>query len=102
MHQLTVLDDYDRVEGVDPVPVGTKPDGSPLMAFLCSKPTEFIEEDKRAAEKRRRETEMGMVKGQVPVQTDQGEMLVPVRGQLGAETYVDKATSIGRGNQIIE
>ena len=102
MHRLTKLDDYDKVPGVAPIPVGTGEDGKPIMAHLLSKPIEFIAEDRAKADKRRRTVEAGMMKGKTLVKTDDGEVLAPVQGQKGAEIYVDKATSIGRGNQIIE
>jgi len=102
MHQLTKLDDWDKVPGVDPIPVGTAEDGKPMRAYLCSKPTEFIMEDRKVAEQRRRTVEAGMVKGKQLVKGPDGEMLAPIQGSKGAEIYVDKATSIGRGNQILE
>lgn len=100
MHQLTVLDDYDKVEGVDPVPVGTDKSGKPIMAHLCAKPTEFIAEDQAKRDERRKGIERSMVKGHVP--TGPGGETAPLAGAHGATTYVDGATSIGRGNQIIE
>jgi len=102
MHQLTKLDDWDKVAGVDPVIVGTKQDGTPLKAHLLSKPNEFIQEDRKAKEDRRRKIEQGMVKGKTLVKTAEGEILAPIQGQAGAEIYVDKASAIGRGNQILE
>src|SRR5678815_4264344 len=45
MHRFTVKDDYDKVEGVEPVPVGVAEDGKPILAHLLSKPAEFVEED---------------------------------------------------------
>lgn len=100
IHQLTVKDDYDKVDGVAPVPVGTDEAGNPIMAHLLSKPTSFIAEDRMNAEGRRRDIERAMVKGKVP--SAPGAEPAPLAGQMGAETYVDAATSIGRGNQIIE
>jgi sarcosine oxidase gamma subunit len=102
MHRLTKLDDWDKVAGVDPVAVGTGEDSKPILAHLCSKPDAFIEEDRQKAEKRRRTVEAGMIKGKTLVKTDEGEILAPIQGHKGAEIYVDKATSIGRGNQILE
>lgn len=104
LYNLTVRDDYDKVEGVDPVPVGTGDDGKPILAHLCSKPIEFIREDQAKAEERRKQVEAGMVKGKMPVKTDDGtEMLVPVRGAAGAETYAVKGNTIGGGgNKILE
>lgn len=95
MHNLTVRDDYDKVDGVDPVPVGTREDGTPLLAHLLSKPTEFIRQDQAKAENRRKIVERGMVKAQQPVQTSEGEELVPVQGVKGAEIYAVKGNSIG-------
>lgn len=100
IHNLTVKDDYDKVDGVAPVPVGTDKTGKPIMAHLLSKPDAFIAEDRAKAENRRRATESAMAKGKVPAAV--GAEPAPVSGAMGAETYVDSATSIGRGNQIIE
>lgn len=103
LYNLTKRDDYDKVDDVSPVPVGTKDDGTPLMAHLLSKPTEFIREDRAKAEERRRQVEQGMVKGKMPVKSPDGsEVLVPVQGAAGAETYADKANAIGGGNKILE
>jgi hypothetical protein len=100
MHRMTVQDDYDKVDGVDPVPVGTDKSGAPIMAHLLSKPNDFIAEDRAKAEQQRKETERGMLKGRVP--TAPGQESVPVQGAHGAEMYVASETKIGRGNQIIE
>jgi hypothetical protein len=43
-----VQDDYNKVEGVDPVPVGTGIDGKPILAHLLAKPIEFMREDQEA------------------------------------------------------
>lgn len=100
LHNLTVRDDYEKVDGVKPVRVGTAKDGKPIMAHLCAKRTDFIAEDQANADKRRRDMERAMVKGHVP--TGPGGESAPVQGKLGAETYVVGGTSIGRENQIIE
>ncbi len=100
MHQLTKLDDYDKVDGVDPVPVGTDKSGQPIMAHLLSKPAAFIEEDRQKAEARRKSVERGLLRGQVPGAP--GQDAAPVQGVGGAEIYVDRAASIGRGNQILD
>lgn len=100
IHRLTVLDDYDTVEGVQPVPVGTDKTGAPILAHLLSKPTEFIAEDRSKAEQRRKDTESGLLRGRVP--SKPGEEAAPLQGALGAEMYVDGQAKIGRGNQIIE
>jgi hypothetical protein len=104
LYDLTVRDDYDRVEDVEPVPVGRQEDGTPLLAHLLSKPIEFIREDQAKAEERRKSVEKGMVKGKMPVKTEEGEMLVPVQGAKGAETYAVSGNRIGKdgGNKILE
>lgn len=101
IHNLTVADDWDKVEGVKPVPVGTAKDGTPIKAILLSKPASFLAEDRRELESKRKDMERAMTKGHVPTAPG-AEEAAPVRGKLGAQTYVDSATSIGRGNQIIE
>lgn len=88
MHNLTVRDDYDKVEGVAPVPVGTK-DGKPIMAHLCSKPTAFIEEDRAKAEKRRKETERALLRGKVEGETH-------THDDRYSEGYVVEETKITR------
>lgn len=66
MFQLTKLDDYDKVEGVDPIPVGTTKEGKPIYAHLCSKPDRFIQEDRIKLEERRKETERALMRGKNP------------------------------------
>jgi hypothetical protein len=100
MYRFTKQDDYDKVEGVEPVPVGVDETGKPILAHLLSKPQEFIREDQARMDAKRQEVERGMLKGRVPGKP--GQEAAPVAGVGGAEIYVDKAASIGRGNQIIE
>jgi hypothetical protein len=97
MHRFTVLDDYDPVEGVAPVPVGTAEDGKPIMAHLLAKRRDFIEEDQRARDKRRRETEEAMVRN-----PDEASRHGVNPNPASAQTYVVKGSSINRGNQILE
>lgn len=66
IYQITVLDDYDKVEGVDPIAVGTTKEGKPILAHLCSKPTRFIEEDRAKREASRKETERALLRGKNP------------------------------------
>lgn len=48
MYQKTELDDWDKVPGVEPVPVGTdNRTGGRIMAHFCAKPKEFLAEDNR-------------------------------------------------------
>lgn len=100
IHNLSVKDDYEKVDGVEPVPVGTTKEGKPILAHLYAKRTDFITEDRQIADKRRREMEQGMMRGKLP--TSPGAEPTPVQGQAGAEIYADKANSIGRENRIIE
>lgn len=102
LYQLTKLDDYDKVDDVEPVPVGRQEDGSPLLAHLLSKPIEYMRQDQAKAEDRRKSVEQGMVKGKAPVKTAEGEMLVPVQGAKGAEIYPVAGNTIGGGNKILE
>lgn len=95
---LTIRDDYDPVDGVEPVKVGADADGKPIYARLFSKRNDFIAEDRAKAEARRKEVEAGMVKGKIPGQSGaEGQQM---RGQMGAQVYVDSATRIGRANQV--
>jgi hypothetical protein len=87
MHNLTQMDDYDKVRGVDPIVVGTGPDGKPVKAHLCSKPAEFIEEDRAAREAIRKETEEALLRGKNPND--------PIAGR--SDFYVDPASSIQHG-----
>lgn len=67
IQDLTVRDDWDKVEGVQPRSVVIdKAKGTTAKAVLLSKPIEFIEEDRRKKDARRRETEQAMLKGSVP------------------------------------
>lgn len=99
MHRFTVLDDYDPVEGVAPVPVGTNPDGSPKMAHLLSKPAKFIREDRAKADKRLRATEEALFRS-----PDAADASAKGRNPnpATAERYLDAATSLetGRRNQV--
>lgn len=97
---LTTRDDYDPVEGVDPVKVDVDKEGKPIYAKLFSKRNDFIAEDQAKAEQRRREIEAGMVKGKVPGQA--GAEGSQFQGQMGAPVYVDPATKIGRANQVLD
>ena len=100
LHRLTQQDDYEFVEDVEPVPAGTDKHGNPMKAHLLAKRKDFIEEDKRTSDERRRGVERAMVRGEVP--TSAGAEPVPVEGAMGATTYVVKGSSIGRENKILE
>jgi hypothetical protein len=96
---LTTRDDYDPVEGVEPVKVDTDKDGKPVYARLFAKPTDFIEQDRAVADKRRREVEAGMHKGAIPGQSGEVQQ---IQGQMGAPVYVDPNSKIGRANQVLD
>lgn len=66
IHNLTKLDDYDRVDGVEPVVVGTTKEGHPIKSYLHSKPTEFVREDQEKLDAKRRETEAALMRGKNP------------------------------------
>lgn len=90
---LTTRDDYDKVEGVERRKVGTGEDGKPQYAVLLAKRDDFIAEDRAKSDQRRRDVEKARFNA--------GETQ-PIEGQMGAATYVDPASKIGRANQILE
>ncbi len=63
IHNKTVMDDWDKVDGVDPLIVGTNRDGTPLKAYLCMKPTEFIREDEQRKMAELESLEKGLARG---------------------------------------
>lgn len=87
MQQLTQQDDYDPVEGVDPVPTRSLADGSGVEMILLSKPTDFIEDDRAKAEKVRKGTERDMLRGNIPADPNAGD----------DRFYADAANSISHG-----
>lgn len=89
LHNLTTLDDYDRVDGVEPVHVGTTKDGKPIKAYLHSKPTAFIAEDREKLDARRRETEAALLRGKNPSD--------PINGD--DRFYADSANSFNHGGR---
>lgn len=89
MHNLTKLDDYDRVDGVPARVVGTTKEGKPIKAYLCSKPKAFIEEDRAKADAPRVEFEKALVRGKNPND--------PIAGD--DSFYADPANSIHRGGR---
>lgn len=89
LHQLTQLDDYDKVSGVEPRVVGTTKDGKPILAHLCSKPTAFIEEDKAKMDEPRRETERALLRGKNPDDPSAGD----------DSFYADAANKITHGGR---
>lgn len=90
--QLTKYDDYDPVDGVEPVYVGTTKDGKPIKAHLHSKPTDFIREDAQAKDKPRREMEQALLRGRVP--GDQHS-----HDDKYSSGYLDEASNISHGGR---
>ena len=89
VHDLTVRDDWDRVEGVEPrTVVIDRKTGETAKAILVSKPQAFIAEDAAKRDVARRETETAMLKARVPGATTTPDGM-----------YADKANKIDRGTQ---
>lgn len=96
IYRLTELDDWDKVEGVEPRDVVIdKTKGQTVKAYLLSKPQAFMDEDRHKKEVIRREAEKATMEGIVP------GMPGGQPGPRPANTYADKANKIERGNQII-
>lgn len=96
---FTQQDDYDPVEGVAPVPVGTDASGKPIMAHCLSKPDEFIREDREKADARLKAQEEALFR-RPDAADQQGQGRNP--NPATAERYVDRSSGIRRGNQILE
>lgn len=90
MVQLTKQDDYDPVDGVKPVTTRALRDGSRIEMVLLSKPTRFIEEDRRKADEPRREIEKSFLRGKVPGDPHSHD-------DQYSSGYVDEASTIIRG-----
>ena len=103
MHRFTVLDDYDKVADVEPVPVGRNEAGEPILAHLLAKPRSFINEDREKADAKLRETEAALFRTpDAAAQAGAGANPNNPTVRAGANTFVDPASKIGRGNQILE
>lgn len=95
IEDLTVRDDWDKVDGVEPRDVLIdKKNGVTAKAFLLSKPKDFIDDDRRKKDAQRRTMEDGMLKGAVPNASGDS-------ASLPSNFYADKANKIERGNQIL-
>ncbi len=94
MHDLTVRDDWNKVDGVEPRNVLIdKKNGTMAKAILVSKRIDFVEDDSAKKEARRKAKETATFTGRDPVT---GKSLNTT------SQYVHKDSQIGRGNQIIE
>jgi len=84
MYDLTEKDDWSKVNGIEPIPVGTDNFGKPVFAHLCKKPSEFLKAD--AAEKVAQtvEVEKAIMRGQQAPEDDRkpGEAYVPQGNSL--------------------
>lgn len=99
LYRFLEQDDYDKVEGVEPVPVGTGEAGQPILAHLLAKRRDFIEEDREKADALRRKVEASLVRS--PDAADaagQGSNPNPAT----AERYVTPESKIGRANQVVD
>lgn len=94
MQDMTVRDDWDKVEGVDPrtVKVDIKT-GETVKAILVSKRNDFIVEDRLKMDAVRRKTEQAMLTGRDPITNQQ---------TLAPDRYADPANKIERDNRILE
>lgn len=99
IHRFTKQDDYDFVEGVEPVPVGTDEAGQPILAHLLAKPTEFIREDRENADKRLKAQEEALFrKADATDEAGAGRNPNPAT----ARRYVAPESNIGRANQVLD
>lgn len=62
IHSLTVRDDWDRVEGVEPIPDHIDKTGRQANLVLLKKRREFWEEDQREKARIRKEQEQAMMR----------------------------------------
>jgi hypothetical protein len=88
MHFMTEKDDYEKVNGIQPVPVGTSEDGKPIYAHLCRKPLKFFEQHQAEAMRAIGEREKGLVQA---ARTD------PQDNRTPETSYVPAGNSISSG-----
>lgn len=90
---LTLRDDWDKVEGVEPRDVVIdRKNGVTVKAYLLSKPTAFIAEDQAKRDRPRREAMAALLKREPPGNPHPATV----------QTYIDPASKIERGNQVLE
>ena len=99
MHRFTVQDDYDKVEGVEPVPVGRNEAGEPILAHLLAKRRDFIEDDREQADSRRKELEASLFRKAEDVDAA-GKSSNP--NPASVRRYVAPESKIGRANQVVD
>lgn len=88
MYVKTEVDTWQKVPDIDPIPVDVR-NNQPVKAFLCMKPKEFIEQDRRFKEESIRKTEEGILGG--GKQSD----------DLAGASYVPEGNFIQRGGRKI-
>lgn len=88
MHFMTEKDDYEKVDGVQPVPVGTAEDGKPIYAHLCRKPKRFWDQHQAERVQETVERERGLVRA---AKTD------PQDNRTAETSYVPEGNTITRG-----
>lgn len=99
LYRFTQQDDYDKVEGVDPVPVGTDEAGQPILAHLLAKPKDFIREDREKADQRLKATEEALFRtADAADAAGAGSNPHPAT----ARRYVAPESKIGRPNQVLD
>lgn len=92
IYNATERDDWDKVPGVEPRPVGTNEHGKPIQAFLLMKPRRFDEEDQGRKEGQRRELEQAALQGastdpEGRDATDADKRFADAGNRLTASTY---------------
>lgn len=86
MYHRTKLDDWNKVDGVEPLPVGTDAAGRPILAFLCMKKQEWFDADQAEKVKATQERQMLTVTSATPDPEDK---------RKSDEAYVAPGNSIG-------
>lgn len=88
MHFMTEKDDWSKIDGVPPVPVGTAEDGKPIYAHLCRKPKTFWDQDNAEKVQATIEREKGLVRA---AKTD------PQDNRTPETSYVPEGNTITQG-----
>lgn len=79
IYDKTVRDDWSKVDGFEPIPVGSDKFNKPIYAHLCMKPTEYLREDAAERVKATQEQEKAIMRGQTGAAEglSSGESYVP-------------------------
>ena len=101
IRRLTKYDDYDPVEGVEPVPTVTdRKAGTVVKAHLLAKPRAFVEEDRARSEVRRKATEESLFRDPNAAAASGANPENPTV-RPAPSTYIAEGTNIGRRNQVL-